>query len=140
MSIALWWGRLEVVNLIKKVSIEIWDRKFDLNVVFDCYSDESVTGEQLAALDKFISNPKWIAVAKKAVVKFCEKKVKGDADNQKKENIFSYIKPEVIFIKRDKTKPRVALLCKYRYDPEHGLAVVFDTNGNVIVGSQDIIL
>ena len=92
------------------------------------------------ALDKFISNDKWIANAKKDVEKHCKKQVLRDDGNQKKDNIFSYIKPEAVFIKRDKTKPRVALMCKYRYDPEHGLAVVFDTNGKVTVGTQDIIL
>ena len=126
--------------MIKKVSIEIWERQFDLNVVFDCYSGESVTQEQLDALNKFISNSKWIANAKKDVEKYCKKQVLRDDGNQKKDNIFSYIKPEAVFIKRDKTKPRGALMCKYRYDPEHGLAVVFDTNGKVTVGAQDIIL
>ena len=111
-----------------------------MNVVYDCYSGESVTQEQFNALDKFISSPKWIANAKKDVEKHCKKQVMHDDANQKKDNIFSYIKPEAVFIKRDKTKPRVALMCKYRYDPEHGLAVVFDTNGKVTVGAQDIIL
>ena len=31
-------------------------------------------------------------------------------------------------------------MCKYRYDPEHGLAVVFSHEGKVSVGIQDIIL
>ena len=90
--------------MIKKVSIEIWERQFDLNVVYDCYSGESVTQEQFDALDKFISSPKWIANAKKDVEKHCKKQVMHDDANQKKDNIFSYIKPEAVFIKRDKTR------------------------------------
>ena len=31
-------------------------------------------------------------------------------------------------------------MCKYRYDIEHGLAVVFATDGSVTVGLQDFIL
>ena len=31
-------------------------------------------------------------------------------------------------------------MCKYRYDEEHGLAVVFYSEGKVTVGDQDIIL
>ena len=31
-------------------------------------------------------------------------------------------------------------MCKYRYDEEHGLAVVFDSERKVTVGDQDIIL
>lgn len=126
--------------MIKKVSIEIWERQFDLSVEFDCYTGESVTQEQLDAFDKFISAPKWIVNAKKEVEKYCKKQVLCDAANQKKDNIFSYIKPEAIFIKRDKKEPRVAIMCKYRYDTEHGLAIVFDSFGNVTIGAQDIIL
>lgn len=126
--------------MIKKVRIEVWERTFDLSVEFDCYPGEYVTKEQLDALEKFISNPQWLVYAKKEVEKHCKNQVLLDNANPKKDNVFSYIKPETIFIKRDKTKPRVALMCKYRYDPEHGLAVIFDSKGNVTVGMQDIIL
>ena len=64
----------------------------------------------------------------------------NDDENAKKDNIFSYIKPECLFVKRDKENPRIAMICKYRYDLEHGLAVVFSSDGEVTVGMQDIIL
>jgi hypothetical protein len=63
-----------------------------------------------------------------------------DEDNQKKDNIFSYEKPDYLLVKRDKEKPRIALMCKCRYEPEHGLTVVFTSEGDVDVGIQDIIL
>ena len=66
--------------------------------------------------------------------------VQEDADNQKKDNIFSYIKPDYLLIKRDAENPRVAMMCKYRYEPEHGLTVVFPHDGQIVVGIQDIIL
>lgn len=130
----------EVVTLIESINIKIWDRDFYLPVVYDCYTGENVTDEQINALDMFLKKPKLIIKSKQIVIKFCSTKVNEDKTNQKKDNIFSYIKPEAIFVKRDEKKPRVALMCKYKYDLEHGLAIVFDYKGNIEVGLQDIIL
>ena len=58
----------------------------------------------------------------------------------KKDNIFSYVKPDYLFVKNETKYHKVALMCKYRYDEEHGLTVVFDSEGKVTVGDQDIIL
>lgn len=126
--------------MIKTIEITIWERKFNLPVEYDCYKGEKVTKEQMSALEAFKSQGRWIEDSKKKVEAFCRDDVKGDDENQKKDNIFSYIKPESIFVKRDKENPRVAIMCKYRYDPEHGIAVVFSHDGNVTVGIQDIIL
>ena len=84
-------------------------------------------------------NPEWVDKAKKYVEEYCREDVEHDDENQKKDNIFSYVKPVDIFVKGE-DKPRIAIMCKYRYDPEHGLAVVFDSEGNITVGIQDIII
>lgn len=123
-----------------KIDLNVWDRDFSLTVDFDCCEDEPILKEQTDAYEKFISNLGWIDKAKKKVEKYCKKAVKEDPENEKKDNMFSYIKPKCLFIKREEDKPRVALLCNYRYDEEHGLAVVFAHDGKVTVGSQDIIL
>ena len=126
--------------MINNLEFNVWGRDFSLQVEYDCYEGETVSPEQEDAIKAFMSHSEWIEEAKHTVENYCKEAVLADCENQKKDNIFSYIKPEAVFIKRDKTKPRVALMCKYRYDPEHGLAVVFDTNGKVTVGAQDIIL
>ncbi len=111
-----------------------------MTVEYDCYSGESVTKEQEMALKEFSLHPEWIANAKNALEDYCKERVSEDDENSKKDNVFSYIKPDYLFIKRDKDHPRVAIMCKYRYDPEHGLAIVFSHEGEVTVGLQDIIL
>ena len=126
--------------MINSVEIEIWDRSFSLNIEYDCYEGEEITPKQIEAVERLRKNLHWISDAKKDVIKYCKPEVDKDSENQKKDNIFSYVKPEALFVKRDDKKSRIALMCKYRYDPEHGLAVVFDANGNVTVGTQDIIL
>lgn len=126
--------------MIKSLDITIWGREFSLPVEYDCYKGEAVTKEQMKALETFSSHTDWIANSKNYVEEFCNNQVMRDDENKKKDNIFSYVKPECVFVKRDKEHPRIALMCKYRYDLEHGLAVVFSSDGSIVVGIQDIIL
>lgn len=126
--------------MTKTLKITIWGRDFVLPVEFEYYDEEVETTEQIDALKKFDLHPEWITGAKRFVEKFCFEKVRDDEENLKKDNIFSYVKPEYVFVKRDKKNARVALMCKYRYDLEHGLAVVFTSDGDVSVGLQDMIL
>ena len=126
--------------MTKTMDLNILDRDFSLEIEFDCYSGETITKEQKIAIKEFAAHPEWIKNAKAAVEDYCKEQVMKDGDNSKKDNIFSYIKPDYLFVKRDDNDPRVAIMCKYRYDPEHGLAVVFSHEGKVSVGIQDIIL
>lgn len=125
--------------MINKVKINIWDRNFELPVEYDCYSDEKVTSAQLNALKEFIIDTHIINKAKINVENYCKKALTLDKDNKQKENIFTYIIPHYIYVKRE-DNPRIAIMCKYKYDMEHGLAVVFSQNGKIEVGLQDIIL
>ena len=126
--------------MIKTQKLSVWGREFSLPVEYDCYEGEVVTQEQIVSLNNFVAHPHWIANAKKYVEKFCDDQVMEDAENHKKDNIFSYVKPECLFVRREAPYPRIALMCKYRYDIEHGLAIVFSFDGNVLVGPQDMIL
>lgn len=126
--------------MIESIEIMIWGRKFNLPIEYNCYQGEKVTKEQIKALKCFIAHSKWIDESKHYLEKYCEDDVMDDNENDKKANIFSYIKPECIFVKHEDGYPRVAIMCKYRYDIEHGLAVVFSSDGEVTVGIQDIIL
>ena len=125
--------------MINELDISIWERAFLLPIEYDCYDDEIVTDAQKSAVKMMTMHPEWIVSAKVHVESFCREKVIADSENNKKDNIFSYIKPEYLFVKRE-DHPRVAIMCKYRYDIEHGLAVVFATDGSVTVGLQDFIL
>ena len=126
--------------MIESLDIIIWGRKFILPVEYDCYEGEEVTKEQLQAFRKFKSHTEWIEHSKIIVEDYCREQIMSDEENAQKDNIFSYIKPECLFVKRDKKNPRIAMMCKYRYDLEHGLAVVFTFDGEVAVGMQDMIL
>lgn len=125
--------------MINELNISIWERAFLLPVEYDCYDDEIVTDSQKSAVIMLTMHPEWIVSAKEQVKSFCREEVLKDDENNKKDNIFSYVKPEYLFVKHE-NKPRIAIMCKYRYDMEHGLAVVFSADGRITVGPQDIIL
>ena len=125
--------------MIKHLDICIWGREFSLPVDYNCYAGETLLPEQTDALKVFLNHPEWLEKAKHSIERYCYEQVMEDAENSKKDNIFSYIKPQGFFIRHEKN-PRIALMCKYRYDIEHGLAVVFSTDGSATVGPQDIIL
>ncbi len=103
----------------------IWNRSFDIPVIFDIYDGEEILDEQEKALISFISksqkllaNPSYL---REYLVETSNGKVPDPIDN-----IFKYVLPKSLFVKRIKDKRVVALLCAYKYDPEHGLAVVFE--------------
>ncbi|MBR5041081.1 MAG: hypothetical protein IKX68_08175 [Clostridiales bacterium] len=126
--------------MIETIETEIWGRSFILPVVYDCYAGEKVTQTQMDMMNVFAHHLDWIDDSKFQVEDYCREDVLSDDENDKKDNVFSYLKPDCIFVKRSRKEPRVALMLKYRYDPEHGLAVVFTMNGEISIGSQDIIL
>lgn len=127
-------------RLILTKQVLLWGRLFSIPIEFDCYEGDRVTKEQINTLERLITNQNWLEKSKDYIEKYCKNDVMEDNDNHKKDNIFSYIKPEYLLVKRDKENQKIALMCKYRYDLEHGLAVVFSPNGEVTVGIQDIIL
>ena len=126
--------------MIKAVTIEIWGRTFKLDIMSNFFESENLSSKQEMVVNHFLSNLNWIEKSRTKVEEYCRFDVENDEENQKKDNLFSYVKPKCIFVESDVEIPRVALLLHYRYDPEHGLAVVFDSNGNVTVGIQDIII
>ncbi len=130
----------EETILIDVLQLIIWGREFTLNVDYNLYDDEKISSNQEAMLTLLANHPDWIEASKLKVEEYCKKAVDEDERNQKKDNIFSYIKPEYLFVKHDELNPRIAIMCKYKYNLEHGLAIVFDRNGNIEIGIQDIIL
>lgn len=126
--------------MIDILELTIWGREYSLPVIYDSLSDGVISDSQIKAVENFKKHLEWIDSSKSVVEEYCKEDVMDDDENEKKDNIFSYIKPERLYVKRESELPRVALMCRYRYDPEHGLAVVYSQDGKVTVGIQDIII
>lgn len=90
--------------MINNLNIEIWGRNYDLRVEYDCYDNETVTDAQLRAVEGLSAHPELISVSKEQVEDFCREQVQQDFENNKKDNVFSYIKPEYLFVKHEKIR------------------------------------
>lgn len=119
------------------LNIKIWNRDFDLKVLYDCYAGEEVLDEQKDALKEFSSNKKMIEASKSNVEKYCLSQNKDEIGADEIDNIFKFVMPESIFVKRD---CRIAIMCRYKFDAEHGIAVIFKDGKLIDIGSQDTII
>jgi len=117
--------------------INIWQRDFDIELVYDIFPGETASKEQEDAFSKFISNKKQISDSLVDIEKYCLEENGREIGTDTIDNIFKYVVPESIFVKRD---GRVAIMCKYRFDLEHGIAIVFREGKLEQIGKQDIVL
>ena len=117
----------------------IWNREFDLRVVFDSY-DEEVLPIQEQALEAFLKSENTIQESKQQLEKYILNDEYAEIEGNSIDNIFKYVIPTDIYIPRTPETRTVALLCDYRFDEEHGLAIVFENEQFKEIGEQDIVL
>lgn len=117
---------------MSKIKLRIWQRDFKLNVDFDgdCPSDK-----QIKALDSFVSLQDTLLFSSEKVLSYC---VKCNKDKITSDNIFKYVVPKYIYVK--KNAKTIAIMCDYKFDLEHGIAVVFESNKFEKVVIQDKIM
>ena len=121
------------------IKINIYGRKFELNIRYQKYTGEEIIESQYDAVSKFkhANIDSSLDKVKKFIIK--DSKDYGDHPIDSIDNIFKYIKPKYLFVPRD-DKGIVAIMCDYKIDLEHGLAIVFKNGSYTNVGTQDIIL
>ena len=129
----------EGVRLMNK-TITIWERQFDLRVIFDCFDNEEVLPIQEQALNEFLKAESTIQESKNQLEKYILNDEYAKIEGDSIDNIFKYVIPTDIYISRTPETRTVALLCDYRFDEEHGLAIVFENEQFKEIGEQDIVL
>ena len=144
---------------MNKQKMKIWGREFDLDVLF--YSDEEggSTVEQEKALDLFLKANSLnvsghddgtscktdnaislIDSSKTEVEKYCVDNANGNDIDDPIINIFKYVIPKSIFVDEvTKDTRTVALLCNFKFDMEHGLAVIFKNEKLDKIGEQGLV-
>lgn len=122
---------------MNKAKIEIGDRMFELKIEYDCFEDEEVLPIQEAAVRKFKSVP--IEVLEE-VKKFCMDNNSDKLNGENVFDIFRYVMPVSLYIKRDTEKRIVAVMCDYTFDMEHGLALIFENEEFKRIGTQSSVL
>lgn len=127
---------------MSKVNFNIWGRSLDLDVDFDCYKGEEILDSQKKAYELFVDrSDELFEVAYKEAVNYCYKTNGADIADEKINNIFRYVKPKAIYIKRGTLdERRVAIICAYRFNPDDGMAIVFKNESFWQIGTENIIL
>lgn len=122
---------------MNKVSLTIWGRIFEINVIFDCYAGETPTITQQQALKNFIALPDLLDSVRGKVEKYCKEKDSTIIVD----NIFKFVIPQTLFVQRTKNNARVVgVMCAFKLDLEHGMAIVFKNEKFDQIGAQDVIL
>lgn len=117
----------------------VWNRELKLEIRFDCFPGEKVLETQTEALDLFIKMLPLEEIVDK-VEKYCLENNPDEIEGGSIEDIFQYVMPKIIYVLREESKRVVALLCDYKLDIEHGIAIVFENESLQAIGPQDIIL
>lgn len=125
---------------MNKISLTIWGRSFELPVAFDCYEGEEVLQAQYDALNELCDAQITIEEAKTNVEKYCVELNAKEIGAQRIDNIFKYVMPTGVFVRRSNSADRfVGLICKYRFNPEDGLVVLFKNGAFYEIGTSDIL-
>lgn len=111
---------------MNKLKLMLWGREFNLDITYDCYSDEEVLDSQKQAIKSFSSMSKEIESSLEKVKEYCLLNNKEDIDTDVIDNIFKYVAPKYLFVPRDEKKQIIAVMCNYKFDTESGIAVVFE--------------
>lgn len=126
--------------LISKTKIEIWGRQFNLTIDYDCGKGENLFPTQITAIERLRKSKSAINDAKEKVEAYCLSKNPDEIGTDRIQNIFKYVMPKYLFVRRSVAKRTVAIMCNYKFDEDNGIAIVFENEKLTKVGNQDIIL
>lgn len=124
---------------MSKVKLEIWGRTFELSVIYDKCTGEEILESQKSAAEVFFEAAPYDQ-AKSKVEKYIAKQNKDKLPQTGVDNIFKYVMPKSIYVLRDSKVGDVAILCNYKFDMEHGLALIFSKGTLKSIDAQDSVL
>lgn len=125
---------------MNKIKMVLWGREFNLDITYDCYSNEKVLPTQETAVQEFSKLSEEINFSLDKVKEYCLLKNSKEIGTDVIENIFKYVMPRYLFVPRDDKKQIVAIMCNYKFDPDSGIAIVFENGKFKEIGEQEIIL
>ena len=124
---------------MSKVKTTIWGREFELPVIVKQFKGKDVTEIQEDAVDQLERNMVIFDSAESEVEKYILKNGLKENGISEVDNIFKYVMPKSISVPKAK-KRVVALMCNYKFDMEHGIAVIFEDEKFKKFGPQDLVL
>ena len=119
------------------ITLDIWGREFNLEIVYDYVDElEEILPIQKEAASKFVEKKEMINESLQAVKQYCIKRDEDKFEDNKIDNIFKYVIPTKLYVIRNDKDRCVAIMCDYRYDLEHGIAVVYKNEKFLKVDDQ----
>jgi len=125
---------------MSKEKVTIWGREFQLPTCLECYPGEEVLASQQKTLEWLLNHSAAIDKAKSKVEGYLMKDNPDAFASGAVDNIFKYVMPKSIYVPHNPEHSIIAIMCNYKFDDEHGLAVVFADGQFKAVGSEDIVL
>lgn len=125
---------------MSKIQMEIWGRQFNIDIYYKKFQGKEITGNQKETYAKFIAVNDVIEKSKSEVIAYIENKYSEYLPEEKIENIFKYVIPKTLYVPKENKKRVVILLCDFKFDIEHGLAVVYENERFKEIVSQDEVL
>lgn len=122
---------------MNKAKVQIGARMFELEIEYDCFEDEAILPMQEEAVMKFKSVPVEVL---EEVKRYCMDNNLNKLNEENISDIFRYVIPVSLYIKRDTEKRIVAIMCDYTFDMEHGLALIFENEEFMRIGTQSAVL
>lgn len=123
---------------MSNINLRIWERDFELNVIYQNYPGEDITENQLKTLETV---PKVdYDISKQNVKDYILKFYRDELGEDNLDNLFRFVMPKSILISRLMETRTFAVMCNFKLDMEHGIAIVFENERFKDVGPQDIIL
>lgn len=116
----------------------IWGRKFKLDIRYDLRPGETLLPIQKDAAEQFIKKAAILDRSLPELKKYCAENSDGRVRIQDIDNIFRYVVPSYVYVIRDEKHRTVALMCHYKFDLEHGIAMIYENEKLKKIGGQDI--
>lgn len=123
---------------MNKVKIDIWNREFVLDIIYEIYPGQDVIDNQILTASKISTID--FSESKKGVENYIKEHYPQDLGLSEVDNIFKYVMPKRFYVPKEKESRIFAIMCNFKFDIEHGLAVVFENEKFKEVGPEDIIL
>lgn len=124
---------------MNKVNMNIWGREFELPVMIKQFKGKEITETQKEAIDEFNSCEKLLNSVKGDVEKYVLENGLKATGISEVDNIFKYVIPKSISVPKAKERV-VAIMCNFKFDMEHGVAIIFENEKLKNIGPQDLIL
>lgn len=123
---------------MNKVNVQIWGRDFELGISYQNYPGEDITENQLKTLTE-VPAVNYDA-AKAGVEGYIRKFFASELRDDNLDNIFRFVMPKSVLIPRTETSGTFAIMCNFKLDMEHGIAVIYEDGEYKTAGPQDLIL